>query len=136
VGDHTDIQVGGSEHGPLRIQARLREIDRSVPSLRFKLRVIQWAYVPLLSVALAAMVVGLVLGVGDTWGEVGAIPLLAGGIAGLVPYVRRLQDEIVDLEEEREAWMRDLFPAEAGATPHPVAHRLPAGGPTDRDRSP
>jgi hypothetical protein len=117
VGDHTDIQVGGSEHGPLRIQARLREIDRSVPSLRFRLRVVQWAYVPLLSVALVGMVVGLVLGVGDTWGEVGAIPLLAGGIAGLVTYFRRLQDEIVDLEEERDGWLKDLAPPGGDGTP-------------------
>ena len=136
MGDRTDIEMGASEHGPLRIQARLREIDRSVPSLRFKLRALQWAYVPLLSVALVSLVVGLVLGVGDARGEAGAVLLLAGGIAGFVPYIRRLQDEIADLEDERETWMRGLFPQESGTPPHLAADRLPADGPTDPDRSP
>lgn len=117
MGDHTDIEMGASGYGPLRVQARLREIDRSVPSLRFKLRVMQWAYVPLLSVALVSLVVGLVLGVGDAWGEGGAVLLLAGGIAGFVPYVRRLQDEIADLEEERDRWLEELAPPGGDDTP-------------------
>jgi ABC-type molybdate transport system permease subunit len=115
----------------LRIQARLREIDRSVPSLRFKLRVIQWAYVPLLSLALVGLVVGLVLGVGDTRGEVGGVLVIAGGIAGLVSFLRRLWDQIADLEDERTAWMRELFPSN-GSSPPPLA----TGGPPALDGSP
>lgn len=136
MGDHTDIEMHASGHGPLRVQARLREIDRSIPSLRFKLRVMEWAYVPLLSVALVSLVVGLVLGVGDARGEAGGAVLLAGGIAAFIPYIRRLQDEIADLEDERDGWVRDLFPEEGGATTHPAAGDLPAGSRTDLDRSP
>jgi hypothetical protein len=136
VGDHTDIEGSASGHGPLRIQARLREIDRSVPSLRFRLRVMEWAYVPLLSVALVGLVVGLLLGTGDTRGEVGGVVLLAGGIAGFVPDIRRLQDEIADLEDERATWIRELVPQEDGTTPHPGAGDLPAAGPTELDGSP
>lgn len=108
--DLTEADI--ARHEPLGVQARLRELDRSLPSTRFKLGVVRWLYLPLLSITLVAMVVGIVMGVGDLWPMVGGAAALAGAVGTFVGVVRRLSDDVDDLEDERDTWLEALSAGE------------------------
>ncbi len=109
--DESRLESGMRLGRALRVRARLRELERRRPAQRFRLRLLEWAYLPLLAATLVVMVVGLVLGIGDARGEAGGVLLLAGGLAGVVRLIQRTNDEISDLEEEGEALSRELASA-------------------------
>jgi hypothetical protein len=54
------------------------------------------------------MAIGLLLGFGEPIEVVGGMIGIAGGGAGFVHWVRRLRDEVLDLEEERASVLGNL----------------------------
>lgn len=117
MSDHSELDAVPPGGDVLRIEARLRDLERRLPAQRFRLRLLQWVYLPLLGATLVAMVVALVLGIGEAKGEAVSAVLLAGLVVALVGGIRRMSEGIVDLEEERDAWLQELAPGTGDDTP-------------------
>lgn len=99
---------GPNDSGMTDAQAAftLRDIDRSASSLRFQIATIRWLYAPFLALTLVAMVAGIVLGIGERGPLIGGALLVGGAVVALVSAARKHQDEVLDLEEEREDLLR------------------------------
>lgn len=119
----------GSEHDPtprpqvspvLQARFRLNEIDRTSSSLRFRLTYLRWLILPVLGIALGAMVIGLVLGAGSPGPVVGGI---AGVVAAAVGFLRKagdIQDDLSDLQAERRPLLAGME-SESGSESNPVS---------------
>jgi hypothetical protein len=59
----------------LQARFRLRELERRISALRFRLGYVQWLFIPVLIIALIAMIAGLVMGMGS------AGPVISGIVA-------------------------------------------------------
>jgi hypothetical protein len=87
----------------LQAQFHLSELDRTISSRRFQLASVQWLYIPVLLVALIAMIVGLVLGWGSFGPVLGGAVAIFGGVLSLFQKAGGLQDDLADLQEERDS---------------------------------
>lgn len=92
----------------LRLQARLREVDRSLSWLGIRLALFKWAYLPVLVLGAVAMFLGLLLGYGHPGPVLGGAIAMVGGAAGFVAAIRKTRDRMDDLEDERDAHVAEL----------------------------
>lgn len=106
---HRSDLVADAEHAPdLRTQARLNEIDRRTSALDFRIGFLRWLVLPVFGLALAAMTIGLVLGLGAPQDLLAGIIGLVGGAAGFIHWMRQTTDEVLDLRGERDSVMGEL----------------------------
>ena len=84
----------------------VRDIERRLPSQRILLSVTRWLALPLMLVALLAMVVGLVLGFGEPGAVIGGAIGIAGGAVALASWARGQDDEIGELQANRDSLLK------------------------------
>ena len=109
--------VPAADMSPLRARAVQHDVERRLSSVRLQLFLTRWVSLPLLVLALVAMIVGLVLGIGATGPVLGGAVSLAGAVAAFVVWARKQEDYLADLEESRRTLLRDYPTLEAGAPP-------------------
>jgi len=90
----------------LRALATLRDLDRRTLSQSTHLLMTRWLFLPVMLVALAGMIVGLVMGFGSPAPVIGGIVALVGGVAGVAERARRQADDLADLDEDRNHILR------------------------------
>jgi hypothetical protein len=96
------------ESGPqsasvLQSQFRVGELDRTISSRRFLLASVQWLFIPVLLIALVAMIVGLVLGWGSFGPVLGGSVAILGGVLSLFQWAGGMRDDLAGLQEERDS---------------------------------
>jgi hypothetical protein len=101
----------------LRARALLNDLDRRRSSVRLQLIFTRWISLPVLVLALIAMIAGLIFGIGATGPVLGGAVSLAGAVAAFVVWSRKQGDYVADLEEGRRTLLRDYPTLEAGAPP-------------------
>jgi hypothetical protein len=101
----------------LRARALLNDVDRRLSSVRLQIIITRWISLPVLVLALVAMVAGLVFGIGETGPVLGGAVSLAGAVAAFVFWSRRQDDYLTDLEEGRRALLHDHPALEPGGSP-------------------
>lgn len=98
----------------LQTEFRVGELDRTICSHRLQLTFVRWLYIPVLSIALVAMIVGLILG----WGPF--LPVLGGTIAILAAVLSLSQkaggirDVLAELQDERDSMAATIQPGSKG----------------------
>lgn len=95
------------EISDLRAQALINDIERRVSAERTRLFVTRWLSLPLMVLALVAMVVGLIQDYGTRGSLIGGVVAAAGAVGALVSWGRRQEDDIADLEDERESLLQN-----------------------------
>lgn len=105
-----------SQLSELRARALLNDVDRRISSVRLQLIITRWISLPVLIVALIAMVAGLIFGFGSTGPVLGGAVSLAGAVAAFVVWSRRQDDYLTDLEEGRRALLDDYPTLEPGGS--------------------
>ncbi|MCG6958162.1 MAG: hypothetical protein LJF04_19405 [Gemmatimonadetes bacterium] len=100
----------------LRARALLNDVDRRLSSVRLQLIITRWISLPVLVLALIAMVAGLIFGIGKTGPVLGGAVSLAGAVAAFVVWSRRQDDYLADLEEGRRALLNDHPTLEPGGS--------------------
>jgi len=92
------------------LQSRFREgeLDRTISAHRFRLAVVRWLYLPVLAVALVLMILGLILGWGSFGPVFGGAVAILGGVLSLVHMTGGMQDNLREMEEERDSAVASL----------------------------
>lgn len=107
MADEQPVRDGLEDMSDLRALTALRDLDRRLSSQRIHLFITRWLYLPLMLVALIAMVLGLILGSGTPGPVIGGIVMTAGAAAAFFTWARRQEDDLADLEDERDGLLRD-----------------------------
>lgn len=101
----------------MRAQALLHDLDRSISSVRFRLALTRWLYLPTMLLALVVMVVGLVLGFGTTGPVLGGIIGIAGAAAGFSVLAQKQEGQLAELVDERDDLLEEFPELERGSPP-------------------
>ncbi len=88
----------------------LGDIDQSISSVKLRLGIARWLYVPALALGLMGIVVGFVLGMGSPGPLAVAVVVVAASVATFVYTSHRNEGDLADLLAEREALLHE-FPA-------------------------
>ena len=115
MSDKNEVDRGDQDRVSLSDTVRLSEVDRQLRSEKVRQTLIRWAYLPILTVGLTAMILGLILGTGSTSLVAGGALSLAGAVAVFVQQLRKVNHELADLEEERS--MLTALPSQSARTP-------------------
>lgn len=80
-----------------------RDLERRLSGRKVHLFVTRWLALPLMLIALLAMVLGLILGFGSPGPVIGGAVAIAGAAGGLASWARRQEDALAELEDARGA---------------------------------
>ena len=100
----------------LQSQFRVGELDRTISSRRFQLTCVRWLYIPVLSIALVAMIVGLILGWGSFLPVLGGTTAVLAAVLSLSQKAGGIRDDLAELKDERDSLFAAVQPGSTGDT--------------------